>query len=280
MSELLKKLLIQGGYMEEAKSAEEGGAGGGGTVDGDDPEDKDNPEVVKTEKKPTDEEAKLLKEVMKQKAVLAKLKEQLAEKEGYVKELTELGGLDAVKALVAQKQEAETKKMEEKGEWDRLKTQMVDEHNKTLKTLQDQISLATSENAKLKGEISNLTVGSSFMTSKFIQDELIIPPSKARALYASHFDFVEGRAVAYDKPAGSAERTMLVDSQGEALDFESAIKKIVDMDADRDSLIKSKARPGAGSHTTTKSKTPADQLEKPVGISRITDALAKGALKK
>src|SRR5687768_14242554 len=122
MSELLKKLLTQGGYMDEAKSGEEGGAGGG-TIDEENPSGEDKVEEDKATKKPTDEEAKLLKEVMKQKAVLAKLKADLAEKEGYVKELSELGGLDAIKSLVAQKKEAEVKKLEEKGEWDRLKTQ-------------------------------------------------------------------------------------------------------------------------------------------------------------
>lgn len=282
MSALLKRLLIQGGYMKEA-DAGEGGGGGGSAVDVADAEDTvvdtDKAED-KVEKKPTDEEAKLLKEVMKQKGVLAKLKEQLAEKETFVKQLTELGGLDAIKDLVAQKKDAETKKLEEKGEWDRLKAQIVDEHSKILKDLQDQISVATSENAKLKSEISNLTVGTSFSNSKFIKDELIIPPSKARVLYGSHFEFVEGRAVAYDKPAGESERTVLVNAQGDPLDFESAIKKIVDLDSDRDSLLRSKAKPGAGSHTTNKQTTPPGELEKPIGVNRITDALAKGALKK
>lgn len=276
MSALLRRMLMQGGYMQEA-DAGEGESGGGGTVVVDQDKEQDQPAATE-QRKPTDEEAKLLKEVMKQKSVLKELKEKLSEKDAFVKQIEELGGFDAIKELVTQKKTAEQKKMEEKGEWDRLKAQMAEEHNKSLKQLREQADAVVSENQRLKEEISNLTVGNSFMSSRFIKDEMVIPPSKAKVLYGQHFEFVEGRAVAFDKPAGAAERTMLVDSQGEPLGFEDAIKRLVDADPDRDSLIRSKAKAGAGSQAKTKQEAPADKLDKPSGVDRISAALAKGLL--
>lgn len=273
--------LIHSGYWNEADAGEGGSAGGSGSVDVQDDEQSVQVEGQPAEaKKPTDEEAKLLKEVMKQKTVMKELKEKLSAKDAFVSQIEELGGLDAIKELVTQKKTAEQKKMEEKGEWDRLKAQMAEEHNKNLKQLREQAEAVSAENQKLKDEISNLTVGNSFMSSKFIKDEMVIPPTKAKVLYGQHFEFVEGRAVAFDKPAGAGERTMLVDSQGEPLAFEDAIKRLVEADPDRDALIRSKAKPGAGSVAKPKQEAPADRLDRPQGVDRIAYALSKGLLKK
>lgn len=278
MSALLKKLLTQGGYMSEADAGEGDTGTGAGQLD--ETQDQQQQDTTQEKPKPTDAEAKLLKEVLSKKKALEALKGQLAEKESVLSELSELGGLDVIKELVNQKKTAEQKKLEEKGEWDRLKSQMVEEHGKVLKQLREQLTAASDESAKLRQEISNLTVGTSFMSSKFIGDELVIPPTKARLLYGDHFEFSDGRIVGYDRPAGSSERTMLVDANGEALDFESAIRRIVDGDSDRDALMRSKAKPGAASVTTQKQKTPADQIDTPSGIDKISAALAKGLLKK
>ena len=107
-----------------------------------------------------------------------------------------------------------------------------------------------------------------------------MPVSKARVLYGTHFEFKDGAIVAYDKPAGSAERNILVDAKGDPLSFEAAIKKIVEADPDKDQLLKSKIKPGAGSKTTSKAAAPAEKLEQPTGVSRISAAISKGAFSK
>lgn len=281
MSEILKRMLSV--YMEEDSDGT-GSSGGSAAVDGenaavaaggvvaDDPENKG-------ERKPTDEEAKLIKEVMNKKKALQKLQDELAEKEKVFKQLEELGGLDLLKQVITDKKTAEQKKLEERGEWDRLKSQMNEEHGKILSDLQRQLEEVRSQNSSLMGEISNLTVGSAFAQSSYIKEDLVIPPAKVKALYGSYFEFQDGKPVAYDKPAGAAERTMLVDAKGDALDFESAIKKIIDTDPDRDQLLKSKIKQGSGSHTNNKTEKPG-QLEKPAGINRIHAALAKTGLTK
>lgn len=105
-----------------------------------------------------------------------------------------------------------------------------------------------------------------------------MPVSKVRALYGTHFEFNDGQIVAYDKPAGAAERTMLVDGKGDPLSFEESIKKIIDADADRDQLIKSKTKPGAGSVTTGKGAPP--KTETKTSIDKISSGLAVSLLKK
>ncbi|MCY1309996.1 hypothetical protein D9M70_601460 [compost metagenome] len=72
-------------------------------------------------------------------------------------------------------------------------------------------------------------------------------PSKARVIYGQHFDLVDGKVVGYDKPRGAANRTALVDSLGEPVQFEEALRKIVEADPDKDHLLKAKVKPGAGS---------------------------------
>lgn len=199
---------------------------------------------------PSDSEAKLLKEVMDKKAALKRaqqesqeLKDKLAQFDGV--------DLDAVKKLLDQQKDEETKKLEAKGEWDRLRQQMLAEHTKDVEKKQAEAEAARKEAATLRATIAELTIGSAFTSSEFIRDDLTLTPAKTRVIYGNHFDFSEGKVVAFDKPTGAAERTMLVDGQGEPLSFESALKKIIEADPEKDQLIRAKAKPGAGSRTTT-----------------------------
>lgn len=224
--------------------------------------------------KPTDAEAKLLKEVMDKKTALRKTQTELDEVKAQLKNFE---GLDAaeIRALVEERKALETRKLEEKGEWDRLKAQMADENKKVVDGVNVLLAAEKSRADGLAKQVAELTVGGAFNTSGFIKDELTLPASKARALYGSHFEFdaEKGTVVAFDKVAGAAERTILVDAQGEPLTFEAALKKLVDADPDRDQITKSKAKAGAGSKSSEKGKPPGQSLEEPKGINRIAAAL-------
>ncbi len=278
--------LFNNTYMDEAKGADEGaGAGDANEVDQAtlDKADADAATVIaaKTESeksKVTDAEAKLLKEVMDKKAALTKTKEELTAAKTILAQLEELGGVDALKALALEKKDTDAKKLEEKGEWSRLKQQMNDEHGKVLTDKVNQIEGAIQENKKLQEQISDLTVGSAFATSTFIKEGLIMPISKVKTLYGGHFEFKDGAVVAYDKPVGYAERTLFVDAKGDPLGFDLAMAKIIDADPDREHLLKSKAKAGAGSTTITKTKAATD-LNNLRGSERVSAALAKGELK-
>ena len=227
----------------------------------------------------SDEEAKLIKEVMDKKTKLKEAADKIAALEATVKQFDGIDA-DGVRKLLSEKQAEETRKLEEKGQWDSLKKQMVEEFGKEKVTLSTQVAERDTELSALKGLVGDLTVGNAFASSTFIKEDMTMPVNKARALYGNHFEFKDGSVVAYDKPAGSSDRNVLVDSKGDPLSFEYAIKKIIDSDPDRDLLLKSKVKPGAGSKTSNKSSAPDQRLDKPSGMDMIAAAISKGALNK
>jgi hypothetical protein len=231
-------------------------------------------ETTKTETeaaKPSDAEAKLLKEVMEKKAEAKKLRDALAA----------FGDLDPAKAKElldgeakreAARKKAELTTLEQKGEFERVKTMMAEEHKNQLKAHIDRAAELEAALNAAKGQIDDLTVGTSFGNSSFVKEELVLTPAKARALYGSHFSIEDGLQVAYDKPAGAKERTKLVDASGDPLGFDAALAKIVDADPDKDTLKKSKLAPGAGSGTTNVKKVEA-KVVTGGGLERIKAAL-------
>jgi len=219
-------------------------------------------------KAPTDEEARLLKDIMAKKKENARLKE---EKEALEKRFE---GIDPeeVRKLLQDRSDAETRKLEEKGEWDRLKSQMVEGFNKERGTLTEQLENERKEKSELKSQIAELTVGAAFSQSKYLPEEVAMTPRKARVVYGPHFEFVDGAVVGYDKPAGQANRTMLVNSAGEPLDFDAALKSIVEADPDRDEILRSKMKTGASSSTAKNASKP---IKHQVELS-ASEKVAKG----
>lgn len=251
-----------------AGTGDAGGAGAG-TGDG---EGKTPPPAGK--KTPSDEEARLLKENMKRKEENADLKKRLDSVSAIQAQLEELGGLDALKALVQDKRTSEEKALEAKGDWERLKARMQEENNKKLTEAATAAEQLKAELEKSQKQINELTIGSKFGQSKFIGEDLTLTPTKARALYGSHFDYVDGKVVGYDKPRGEADRTMFVDNMGNPVDFDDAMKKIVDSDPEKEYLYKSKMAAGAGSDTKTTTKTPEKKAVALDPTSKIAAALA------
>ena len=249
---------------------------GEGADDGDkDTGDKgagDKGEKGDNKSKPSDAEAKLMKDLMKQKE---KAKKAEADAAAAVERLKAFDGIDPdqVRALLAEKVEAEKKSLEAKGDFDRLKAMMAEEHTKALQAAQAEAEAHKTSLSQAQATIEKLTIGQSFSNSSFVNEDLILTPAKAQALYGAHFDFEDGKVVGYDKPRGASERTMLVDAAGDPLPFDASLKKLIDGDPDRDRLIKSKMKTGSDSKTVqdkTKEKT-SDDLR---GQSRIAAGLA------
>ncbi|MFP5300029.1 DUF6651 domain-containing protein [Cobetia sp. SIMBA_158] len=243
-------------------SAENGGAGD--DKSGEKAEDKSEAD------KPTDREAQLLKEVMAKKQLAKDLEAKLKAFGDVTPERIQ-SLITAEQERQAQEAEREKQDMEKRGEWDRLKETIVGEHQKVLGEKDNQISELLEKQSALSKQIEDMTIGSDFSNSQFITNELLLTPSKARVVYGSHFEVKDGQVVAYDKPAGAKDRTMLVDGRGEALNFDAAIKKLVDADPERDSLIRAKAKPGVGSN---KPEAGAPSKSVAAGVSRISAGLA------
>lgn len=196
--------------------------------------------------KPTDAEAALLKENMQKKAALKKADEDKIILEAKLK-LFEGIDPEAVRKLLADKAAADTKQLEEKGDWERLKTRMGEEHAKDLKAALDRAQNFEGDLSKANNTINDLTIGTKFGQSLFITDELILTPAKARVIYADNFDLVDGEVVGFDKPRSAANRTALVDGSGNPVAFDAALRKIIEADPEKDQLLKSKVKPGASS---------------------------------
>jgi len=285
--------LINRGYWD-AKEDDTAANAAGGTEDsveasdsegGDDtvkasadtasPDDSDDSsEEYEGKKKISDADAQLLKEVMQKKQTIKELRSEM---DAMKKALGQWEGYDPkeIKELVESKKKAETKRLEERGEWDKLKQQMVEQHQNELKSLQERLSELENGLQTKDSVIEKLTVGHNFDNSKYIAEELTLTPNKARIVYGSHFDIEDGQVVGYDKPRGAEGRTQLIDGKGEPLGFEEALKKIIETDPDREQLIRSKAKPGAGSKTIT-DKAP-EEKPKLRGHERIAASLRAGA---
>lgn len=219
----------------------------------------------------SDAEHKLLADVMKHKKTAKELKEQLDSVAPLAKAIEDLGGLDKLRALAEAQVAAEKDKLEKAGEFDRLKTMIVEENQKKIKEIQDEVAAKETALSNAQRTIDDLTIGVAFGASEVIND-LVLTVAKTRQIYGGHFETENGVVVGYDKPKGSAQRTKLVDGSGEPLSFDAALKKLVDTDPDRDRLMKSKIISGNGSKTTDdKTTVKAGEL---VGTSRIAAALA------
>lgn len=200
--------------------------------------------------KPTDEEARLLKENMKRKANEKALKEQLEAVQGQLTKMTEvLGDLkpEQVRALVDEKNQAEEQKLRAEGEWDKLKEQLVNQHQQSMEAKDQEIEALQGSLGQLKSQVEELTVGRSFSDSPFISERTTMSPSIARTLFGGHFDVVDGEVVAFDKARGADDRTKLIDDKGDALGFDAALQRLVEGHQDSKHLLRSEAKPGAGS---------------------------------
>lgn len=227
----------------------------------------------------TDKERELLAESMKRKEKIKELETKLNEAANALKPWEGLNP-EEIRKLVQERKDQELKQMEKRGEFDKIRQQILDAHEAEKKTLAQKIDELSSQINSNLNQIDSLTIGQAFSTSKFINEELVLTPSKARTIYGAHFERDgTGNVIGYDKPVGSSDRAPLVDGQGNPLSFDQALQKIVQADPDRDSLIKAKIKQGADSGTTGAKGKP-DEAAPQNGVSRIADALRSGGLKK
>ena len=227
----------------------------------------------------SDREAELLRESMQRKKALKEANETI---DGLKAKVAEFDGidLDEVKKLIQDKKDEATRQLEAKGEFEKVKEQMNEAHASEVNKLQETINDLKAQINGRDGEIDKLTIGSAFGQSKFISEKLTLPPTKARVLFGQHFERDdEGKVVGYDKPAGTEGRAPFVDGNGDPLAFDQALQKIVEADADKDSLFRSTAKAGAGSGTDSKGKTDTPDTKVEAGRDRIKAGIDAGLLK-
>lgn len=271
-------------YLKYMTPAGDDGAAGGGGGEGNN-DDKGEGEDGKG--KPSDREAQLLKESMGRKEKIGQLEARLAEYDGIdPKAFREMQ--ERLQAFDQKEREQANAKLVEQGRFDEALASMRAEHEGVLNQVRTQsaaeLQTATQEREQLmaqlnayQAQIEDLTVGAAFGNSAFIREELVqaMNPERSRRLYGDHFDIVEGKVVGYDKPRGQDGRVPLVGKDGQPVSFDEAFKRVLSSQSDYETMIRSSAKPGAGSGTRDdKATDPTQKIG--TGVNRITAALNKG----
>lgn len=155
-------------------------------------------------------------------------------------------------AEVAQKAaaEAEKEKLKAEGNFEKLRELQAAEAEAAIKVAQDAQAAAEAAAKEAREELVKAKVETAFANSTYLQTETILPAPHAQRLYGDHVEVENGVVVVYDKPAGADKRAKIMDSKGNALPFNDAIAKLIEVDPAKDSLLKTKTFPGAGSTTT------------------------------
>lgn len=220
----------------------------------------------------TKQDEKLLAEVMEKKEKLRKAQSEI---EALRKQLDGYGSIDPkeIQALLKREKEAQQKAAEARGDFEQAKKMMAEEHKRDIEAREKEIAELKEKLGYSAATIDNLTLGSNFANSNYIKDNLILTPTKARALYGSYFDIKDGQVIAYNKPAGAADRAPMVDGSGNPYDFDTAFQKIIEADPDRDTLVRSKTKEGAGSRTDNLSVKDGSKNTNLYGKSRILAGL-------
>jgi hypothetical protein len=268
---------------EGGEGGDKGGEGDKGKKDGEGGADDKGGEGGDKGKKPTDEEARLLKENMKKKDEIARIKaekEQLNTALNDLKKKVEGVDLDKIREMLAKQQDDETKALEAKGEFDKVKQQMKDAHAKERADLEKKIGEYADVLRGKDSVIEELTVGSSFSSSSFIKDGTTMSPKIARTIFGAHFDVAEGKTVGYDKPRGAKDRAPLVDGDGNPLAFDQALEALVKGHEDSVILLKAKGKPGTGSGSSGSGKGDKGDKGEPQLVGRERIAAALGSQKK
>jgi hypothetical protein len=239
-----------------------------------------NKEVDSEKNKPSDREAELLKESMKRKELIKTLeleKKELAEK------MKQYEGVDIERAkkmladqeaLENKRKEEESKLLEQKGEWEKLKEQMRQDNEGRVLSEKKRAEEAEAKLNTYKNQLDNLTLANSFSSSTFIKDEIILSSSMVQKLFGDFFEVEEGAVVAYDSPRGSSNRVKLVNADGNNLKFEEAMKKVIDGYSDKDSILRTSIKPGANSfHSGAKSPDPLSKTSNLSAMDKIKEGL-------
>lgn len=228
--------------------------------------------------KPSEQEAKLIRDLMKWKEKARSYEEQVNASSEKLTTYQEVVGdldLEEVKELVQAKKAAEEEQLKREGEFERLQERMKQEFETKQTAAQGQIADLQSALEAASAQIEELTVGNAFASSEFIREESTLPSSIARTTFGAHFEHKDGNIVGYDKPRGAQERTPIVDENGKPKPFDQALAELYNTHPDAKTLLRSKRKPGANSDSEPGGKGSPAVSESDKGVQRISSILSK-----
>jgi hypothetical protein len=219
------------------------------------------------------------------KAELERLREQLANYEGIdpavardnAKKVADAE--KAAKEAAAAARKAEKERAQAENDVAKLREIQNAEHEAAVAAITAERDEARNQAQSVSAELTRLRLENAFANSKFIAEQTILSPTKAQRLFGDYVEVEDGKVVVYDAPRGETKRAKVMDSKGNPLPFNDAITKVVNADSDKDSLLKSTTKPGAGSKTTD-AKPAAQQQDRlsklAAGIKARREAAASG----
>lgn len=232
-------------------------------------------EKEEADKKAAEEKAEADKNKSEDQKKLEALQAEIAEKEAALKAFEgidpEVAKANAKKLADAEKaaKDAEKAKAKAEGDFAKLAELQQAEREAEMKTLADERDAANAKAEAAQRAADKAAISVAFSNSQFLVDETILTPSKAEKLYGDLVEFEDGGIVVYDSPAGVDGRSRLMDTKGKSLSFNEAIAKVISADPDKDTLLKTKAKPGAET-STHKGKAEQQQADR---MTRLAEGI-------
>ena len=138
----------------------------------------------------------------------------------------------AIKAL----EKIDQKQLLDAGEVDRIRQEIE-------KAYQPKLEAAESRAAQLETRYNSEKLAAAFSGSKFITDNLAVPPDMAKATFGDRFKIEDGQMRAYD---ASGNLIYSRSNPGSPAEFDEAISQIVDSYQYKDRILKASNHQGPG----------------------------------
>lgn len=161
----------------------------------------------------------------------------------------------AAKTAAAAAKKAEKEKAQAENDIEKLTRIQKEEHDAAIAAVVAERDAARESATTAEDQLNRVRLENAFNGSKFIAEETILTGAKAQRLFSDYVEIEDGQPVVYDAPASDSKRAKVMDSKGNALPFNEAITKVINADPDKDSLLKSKTKPGAGTKTVEGKET-------------------------
>lgn len=128
------------------------------------------------------------------------------------------------------------KKLVDAGEVERVKAEAI-------KAVEEKYKPVIDERDRLVGDLRKEKIGGSFARSKFVSENLTIPPDFVEARFGSHFELENGKVVA---KFANGEKIYSRARPGELADFDEALSELVGQYSQKDQILKGSSGSGGG----------------------------------
>jgi hypothetical protein len=119
--------------------------------------------------------------------------------------------------------------------------------NEAIKAVNEQYAPIVEENKALKDKIHEMQVGGAFTTSKWIEDNVAVPPDLLQNSFGAHFkENDQGVLIGYYDKA-CTQQIFSTSSPGAPAKFDEAIEKLIDQYPRKGDILKGTGHSGGGS---------------------------------